>query len=329
LAQVLRRLPAPDHPDLIVGTETADDAAVWRRPDGRALVATADFFAPIVDDARTWGRIAAVNAASDVYAMGGRPLFGLNLVAWPRELLPLHLLGEVLAGGAEAARAGTWVVAGGHSVDGPEPMYGQSLVGELDGPPLTNAGARPGDRLVLTKPLGTGLLATAVKRLEPAAVAAGGILAAVYSAGVAEMIRLNDTAADAARAAGAHAATDVTGFGLLGHLLELVSASGVGAELDAPAVPLLPGVIDLAEQGFVAGGTERNVAHVGPRVTGATGSTLTVLADAQTSGGLLIAVPAPAAAGLVARLVDSGHRAAVIGEMVAAPTGFINVTGRL
>ena len=224
---MLRRLPRPDNADLLVGSDTSDDAAVWRRPDGRALVATADFFTPIVDDAFTWGRIAAANAVSDVYAMGGTPLFGLNLVAWPNGELSLDLLGDVMLGGADAAAEGGWVVAGGHTVDGPEPMYGMSMTGEVDPAHLlTNAGGRAGQVLVLTKPLGTGLLATAVKRSERDAVAAGGALHDVYEAGVREMGRLNDAAAAAARAAGATTATDVTGFGLLGHLHELASASG-------------------------------------------------------------------------------------------------------
>ena len=328
LAQVLGRLPVPEHPDLIVGSDTADDAAVWRRPDGPALVATADFFTPIVDDARTWGRIAAVNASSDVYAMGGTPLFALNLVAWPRDLLDLDLLAEVLAGGHDAAGAGGWLVVGGHSVDGPEPMYGQSVLGELVGPePLTNAGARPGDALVLTKPLGTGLVATAVKRMPTEAVVPGGELHEAYVAGVAEMTRSNGSASAAALEAGATAATDVTGFGLLGHLLGMVRASGVAAVVDGGAVPLLPGAAGLLEAGFVSGGTQRNVSHVAPHVDGGDDATRTLLADAQTSGGLLVAVSAGAATAMVDRLAATGHRAAVVGEITDGPAGRITVTG--
>jgi len=303
---------------------------VWRRPDGRALVATTDFFTPIVDDARTWGRIAAVNAASDVYAMGGSPLFALNLVAWPRDVLPLDLLAEVLAGGHDAATAGGWVVVGGHSVDGPEPMYGQSVVGELVGSePLTNAGARPGDALVLTKPLGTGLLATAVKRLPTAALAAGGDLHEAYVAGVAEMTRSNSAASAAALEAGASAATDVTGFGLLGHLLGMLEASRAAAVVDAGSVPLLPGAPDLLAAGYVAGGTQRNLEHVAPHVDGGAETTRTLLSDAQTSGGLLVAVAPASAAAMVDRLAGTGHTAAVVGEVTDGPAGRITISGRV
>ncbi len=263
---------------------------MWRRPDGRALVATADFFTPIVDDARTWGRIAAANAASDVYAMGGSPLFALNLVAWPRDTLPLDLLGEVLAGGAEVAAAGGWVVAGGHTVDGAEPMYGQAVIGEVDADRvLTNAGGRAGDALVLTKPLGTGLVATMVKHRAPADVAPGGASHDLYERAVAEMTRLNDVAARVALAAGTRCATDVTGFGLLGHLQRLAAASGVGARVELAAVPVLAGAWDLLDAGLVPGGTLRNLEHVRPWVTAAGADVgereLTLLADAQTSGG--------------------------------------------
>jgi selenide,water dikinase len=320
-------LPLPAHPDLLVGSETSDDAAVWRRPDGRALVATADFFTPIVDDPRTWGRIAAVNAAGDVYAMGGTPLFALNLVAWPRDVLSLDLLAEVLAGGADAAQAGGWVIAGGHSVDGPEPMYGQSVLGELIGDaPLTNRGGREGDALVLTKPIGTGLLATAVKRSSADAVAAGGPLAEAYAAGVAEMTRLNDVASRLALELAADAATDVTGFGLLGHLHELASASGLAATVDSGAVPLLPDARRLLADGYVPGGTVRNLEHVTPHLAGGDNDdTRVLLADAQTAGGLLVALPADRADSLTAQLVDSGHDAARIGELTAGRPGRITI----
>jgi selenide,water dikinase len=321
-------LPQTAHPDLLVGSETSDDAAVWRRPDGRALVATADFFTPIVDDARTWGRIAAVNAASDVYAMGGTPLFALNLVAWPRDVLPLELLAEVLAGGADAAAAGGWVIVGGHSVDGPEPMYGQSVVGELVADaPLTNGGGRAGDALVLSKPIGTGLLATAVKRSPAAAVSGGGPLADAYTAGVAEMTRLNDVASRLALELGADAATDVTGFGLLGHLHELASASGLAATVDVGAVPLLPDARRLLAERFVPGGTLRNVEHLTPHLDGGDEDTRVLLADAQTSGGLLVALPADRADELTARLTDTGHRAGRIGELGTGVPGRITLLG--
>ena len=335
-----------------MGTDTSDDAAVWRLDDSRLLVTSTDFFAPIVDDARTWGRIAAANAASDIYAMGAQPLFALNVAAWPREELPLDLLGEVLAGGADTAREGGWVVAGGHTIDGPEPIYGMAITG-LIGPAaetgasaetgragdgraaqqrpglLTNAGGRAGQALVLTKPLGTGLLATALKRSEPAAAAPGGELHTAYTAGVAEMCRLNAAAAAAAVAAGATAATDVTGFGLLGHLAELAAASGVGAAVEATAVPLLPDAVRLAASGFVPGGTQRNLDYLDGRLDGGDSLTRTVLGDPQTSGGLLFSCEPRQARSAVDRLRDNGHAAAVIGELVAGHPGTITVSGTI
>lgn len=323
----MRSLPTATHENLIVGTETGDDAAVWRLGQGRALISTADFFAPVVDDPHMWGRIAATNAASDVYAMGGTPRFGLNLVAWPHGELPLEILTEVLAGGAAAADAGGWAVVGGHTVDGPEPMYGQAVTGEADEDGLlTNAGAQAGQSLVLTKPLGTGLLATAVKRSEPEAVEPGGWLAEAYAAGVAEMTRLNNEAASAAHDAKATAATDITGFGLLGHLQKLVAASGTGAEIRYESVPLLPNAWELLDQGFAPGGTTRNLEHVRPWIRGSDDQrTLTMLADAQTSGGLLFCCSPPAADEATARLKAAGHDAAVIGEIIATDPGAVVV----
>ena len=341
----MRHLTPPSHPDLLVGNDTSDDAAVWRLGSGQLLVSSTDFFAPIVDDARTWGRIAAANAASDIYAMGASPLFALNLAAWPREVLPLDLLGEVLAGGADAAAEGGWVVAGGHTIDGPEPLYGMAVTGlstavgtatRASGIPaadrtglLTNAGGQAGQALVLSKPLGTGLLATALKRSDPEAIARGGALWGAYEAGVAEMSRLNDAAAAAATRAEATAATDVTGFGLLGHLAELSAASRVGAVVDAGAVPLLPDVVGLATGGFVPGGTGRNLDHLAERLDGADELTRTVLGDPQTSGGLLFSLDPRRADDAVRELRDSGHNAAVIGELTASSgsAGLISIRG--
>jgi selenide, water dikinase len=315
------------HPDLLVGMETGDDAAVWRRPDGRALVATVDFFAPIVDDAATWGRVSAANAASDVYAMGGTPLFALNVAAWPRDVLPLDLLGEVLLGAATMAAAGGWIVAGGHTVDGPEPMFGQVVIGELPeaAEPLTNVGAEVGDVLVLTKPLGTGLVATALKRGEPELAAAGGALHSAYTAAVASMTRLNDVAGRAARRAGAHACTDVTGFGLVGHLHKILLASDVGAAVDLAALPRLPGVDALIAAGAVPGGTGRNLEFVGDLLMGGSPDDRTLAADPQTSGGLLVCCPPDAVAVLLRELAAAGQPAAAIGEIVAAPAGTIRL----
>lgn len=323
LGSVLAGLSPPAHPDLLVGTETGDDALVWHRPDGTALVATCDFFMPIVDDARTWGRIAATNAASDVYAMGGRPLFALNLVGWPSEL-PLDLLGEVLGGGADAAADGGWVVAGGHTIDSPEPQYGQAVIGEVDPDHLlTNAGAAAGQALVLTKAIGTGVVATALKRSEDGAAEPGGPLHGAYAAAVASMCTLNARAAVAARDAGASSATDVTGFGLLGHLHKLALASGVTAEVDAAAVPVLDGVADLVAEGFVSGGTKRNRDWVDPHLDAGDldEATVTLLADAQTSGGLLFACDPAAAADAAAALRAEGHPAAVVGRLVEGDAG--------
>ncbi len=323
LAEVLGHLSLPRHPDLLVGTETGDDALVWRRPDGTALVATCDFFMPIVDDARTWGRIAATNAASDVYAMGGRPLFALNLVGWP-SALPLDLLAEVLAGGLDAAAEGGWIVAGGHTIDSPEPQYGQAVVGEVDPDRLmTNAGARAGQHLVLTKAIGTGVVATALKRGEDGSADPGGPLHASYRAAVDSMCTLNADAAAAAAAARSGGATDVTGFGLLGHLHKMGAASGVASVIDVGAVPVLAGVADLVGAGFVPGGTQRNLDWVRPHLDPGPydEATRALMADAQTSGGLLFACDPTAAVDAVASLRADGHPAAVVGEVVAGDPG--------
>jgi len=311
----------PASGDLLVGALEGDDAAVLRLDGDRALVLTTDFFTPIVDDPRDWGRIAAANAMSDVYAMGGRPLFAVNLAGWPGEGLPLEMLGAVLRGGAEVAAQAGCLVAGGHTIDDPVPKYGMAVVGMADPERLmTIDRAAPGDRLILTKPLGTGVIATAVKR---AAVPGDVLRAAVDS-----MTLLNAGASEAALEAGVLAATDVTGFGLLGHLHRMMAASGVAAEIDAGRVPLLPGAAELAAEGFVSGGTRANLARMSDDVTveGAVPPELIVLLhDAQTSGGLLLAA-APAAAGpLLDDLTGRGLPAAVIGQVVRGTPGRIAV----
>jgi selenide,water dikinase len=309
---VLRRLAPDPHPELLVGSATGDDAAVWRLDESRALVVTADFITPVVDDARTWGRVAATNAVSDVYAMGGRPLFALNLVAWNTDALSSDLLVEVLAGGLDVARADGFVVAGGHTVDDPEPKYGMAVVGEVDpAAMLTNAGLRPGDALVLTKPLGIGVVTTAIKQ--------GTCPPALEAAAIASMTRSNAAAAGAALAAGATGATDVTGFGLLGHLARMVRESGVDVTIAVADVPILDGAAALAGQGIVPGGTRRNLDYVEPVVQadGVDEVAALLLADAQTAGGLLFGASPPAAAAAVAALRDDGHDAAVIGAAVA------------
>ena len=320
-------MPVATDPRILVDASSRDDAAVFQVAPDRAIVATVDFFTPLVDDPYDFGRIAATNAFSDVYAMGATPLLALNLVDWPREGLPFELLGEVLRGGAEVAQAAGAFVLGGHSVDDPEPKYGMVAIGEVHPDRIVrNSGAQPGDVLVLTKPLGTGVLATALKRdlltetdLAPA---------------VAAMTTLNAGAARAMLAMGKslHAATDVTGFGLLGHLRTLLEASGAAAELTAAAVPLLPRAREAAERGAIPGGTTRNVEGVADAVSFAGGvdaTTRLLLADAQTSGGLLIAV-APdrndRADALVAALRREGTpAAAVIGRVVAGGAGRIAV----
>ena len=299
-----------------------DDAAVIRRDGETALVLTTDFFTPIVDDAYTFGRIAAANALSDVYAMGGRPLYCLNLVGWPREKLSLELLGEVLRGGAEVVRQAGASIVGGHSIDDPEPKYGLVVVGEVDPETMTtNAAARPGDWLVLTKPIGTGIIATALK-CEAAPEAA-------IASAVAVMTTLNEGAARAARAAGVRAATDVTGFGLLGHLRAMLAASGAGARLWVGAVPLLPEVRTLAAAGHVPGGSRRNLDSVsGFAIFDAAVTELDrlILADAQTSGGLLLAVGPEAGPSLLEGLRREGTPvAAVVGVVTGGQAGGIAV----
>lgn len=321
----MRRLGPSVHPDLLVGADTGDDAAVWRLSDERALVVTTDFITPVVDDARTWGRIAAANAVSDVYAMGGRPFLALNIVGWNSEELSSELLSDVLAGGQDAAAEGGWITVGGHTTDDPEPKYGLVALGDVDPERmLTNAGLRAGEALVLTKPLGAGVIATGVKAGEAEAAAADDA--------VASMVRLNADAADVARTAGARGATDVTGFGLLGHLHRMAVESGVAAELDVAAVPMLTGARDLAAAGFVPGGSRRNLEWVRPWLDTADVDDVTVslLADAQTSGGLVFGAAAEAADEAVAALRASGHDAAVIGRVgeVADPDGAGRITLR-
>ncbi len=313
---MLRHLPRAEDPRILVDQATRDDAAVYRLDAERALVATVDFFTPVVDDAATWGRIAAANALSDLYAMGATPRFGLSLVGWPRTGVPMELLGEALAGlGEVAAQAGCPVV-GGHSVDALEPHLGMVAIGEAHPDRLlTNRGARPGDALILTKPLGTGILTTALKR---GLVVEDRLVEAIQS-----MLTLNLGAMRAALAHGVRAATDVTGYGLLGHLRNLVQGSGVGARIGADQVPIFPGVRELARAGAVPGGTERNLADLGGDVTWAPEVDpldRLLLVDAQTSGGLLLAVPPAQEAALLTALAREATPArARIGEVTAEP----------
>jgi selenide, water dikinase len=319
----LEDVPAmgPATGDLLIGAAEGDDAAVLRLDDERALVLTTDFFTPIVDDPGDWGRIAAANALSDVYAMGGRPLFAVNLAAWPADGLDLAILGQVLRGGAEVAAEAGCYVAGGHTIDDPVPKYGLAVTGLADPAALmTIDRAAPGDQLILTKAIGTGVVATALKRQKAPP--------AVVKAAVASMTLLNASASRAALRAGVRAATDVTGFGLLGHLHRMLAASKAAARLDASAVPLLPGAAELAADGFVSGGTRANTermrgfAAVDPAVPP---ELAVLLHDAQTSGGLLLAAPPGAASALLGELREQGLPAALIGDVVAGESGHVDV----
>jgi len=273
--------------DLLIGLDHGDDAAVLRISGNRAIVATADFFGPVVDDAYTFGRIAATNALSDVYAVGGEPLVALNLLGWPRGTLPVELAGEVLRGGLDAARGAGCLVAGGHSIDDPEPKYGMAVTGLADPDALLriDAGA-PGLPLSLTKPIGSGVLNSRHKATGE-----------IFEQAIAVMTTLNADASRAALAGGLRCATDITGFGLLGHLFKLARASGVSAVLDHSAVPLIEGARDALRAGYVPGGTKRNLDWVMPHADfgNLTQEDLLLLADAQTSGGLLVAGEIPGA----------------------------------
>jgi len=294
LEDIVRGLTGATSPDLLVGLDDGDDAAVMRIDDHTAVVHTADFFTPVVDDAYDWGRIAAANALSDVYAMGGRPMVAVNLVGWPRQVLPTELLREVLRGGLDIARAANCAVGGGHSIDSPEPLYGMAVTGIVDPDRLLrNDAATAGTPISLSKPLGVGMLNNRHRSTGE-----------IFAQAVESMVALNAQAASDALAAGMVAATDVTGFGLLGHLFKMCRASGVGAVIDSAAVPYLDGAREALRDGFISGGTRRNLAWVQDCLrSDVTDDELLLLADAQTSGGLLIAGEIPGAV--------------VIGEFVA------------
>jgi selenide,water dikinase len=315
-------LPArPVNPDVLVGLETGDDAAVYRlRPD-LALVVTTDFFTPVVDDAYTFGAIAAANALSDIYAMGAQPLLAVNLVAFPIKELPATVLADILRGGSDKVREAGIDILGGHSIDDHEPKYGLAVTGTVHPERIIrNRGGRPGDVLILTKPLGTGIITTAIKH--------GVAPEHAVSAAVESMLRLNATAATAMSEVGVDAATDVTGFGLLGHLHYLALASGLAAHVESDMVPLLPDAERLADAGEVPGGTRNNERFLATRVQWrdrVAAPRRTVLSDAQTSGGLLIAVPPSRADQLVAALGRRAAGGAVIGELVQGEPGQIEV----
>lgn len=320
---MLRHLPKPSDPNLLLGIGTGDDAAVYRLSDETALVLTVDIFTPVVDDPYEYGLIAAANAFSDIYAKGGRPLLALNIAAFPRRL-PLDILAEMLRGGADKASEAGVLIVGGHSIDDPEPKYGLAVVGLVHPARfVSNAGARPGDALYLTKPLGLGVITTGIKQEKtPVAVA---------EEAVRVMSALNRSASEAMLEAGARACTDVTGFGLLGHLYEMVEASGAGARINAAAVPILDGARELAGQGAVAGGTARNLEWLEGKVRwgeGVDGITRILLADAQTSGGLLIASAPERAGALEDALRSHGvETVARIGQITRPGEAPIEVAG--
>lgn len=314
----MRDLPVEPDPNLLVGPETADDAGVYRLTEDLALIQTVDFFTPIVNDPHDFGRIAAANSLSDVYSMGGRPLTALNIVCFPVKDMEKGILRSILRGGLDTIHQAGAVLAGGHSVEDPELKYGLSVTGVVHPERIiTNSGARPGDRLVLTKPLGTGILATALK--------AGMLDEGSTRLIVDLMAALNKEAARAMTEVGVNAATDITGFGLMGHAIEMAQASKVGMRLHAESIPVIPGAADFASIGLVPEGTHKNrqfcscfvdiVAGVDPLI-------VDIIADAQTSGGLLISVPEERCDLLVERLVERGTAAhSVVGEVLAEPAG--------
>ena len=308
---MLRRLPTITDPNLLVGISTGDDAAVYKMRDDMAIVSTVDFFPPIVDDPFKFGEIAATNALSDVYAMGGKPIIALNIVGFPVNL-PHEILGEILSGGAAKAKEAGVLIVGGHTVDDAEPKYGMSVTGVVNpGEQVTNAGAQPGDTLVLTKPIGTGIITTAGKQER--------VSAETLDRAVAIMSELNRSASEAMMSVGVNACVDITGFGLLGHLRLIAEGSGVSARISVSSVPVIDGVAELLAMGIAPGGTHRNLESLDGVVNwhdGITEQTQILLADAQTSGGLLMAVNPDKLSDLLAALESAGVQTrAVIGEI--------------
>jgi selenide,water dikinase len=309
---VLDKLPPVSDPRLLVSTDAADDAGVYLLSDGTALIFTVDFFTPVVDDPKDFGRIAAANALSDVYAMGGRPLLGVNIICFPEDELPLEVMTQILLGGDEKMREAGAIIVGGHSVSDRELKYGLAVIGIVRPDcVVTNAGARPGEALVLTKPIGTGVLATALKNER--------LSAERLSLATDVMSSLNQAGSEAMVEAGASAATDVTGFGLLGHAVEMADASGVTIEIEAGHVPLLDGALEAAESGFTPGGLLTNQEYFRRFVrvsADAESTTLDLLWDPQTSGGLLIAIPELRLAAFSDALARRGGRSWVVGRTV-------------
>ena len=309
---MLRQLPAIDDPNLLVGISTGDDAAVYKMSDEMAIISTVDFFPPIVDDPFKFGEIAATNALSDVYAMGGKPVIALNIVGFPVDL-PHDILGEILSGGASKAQEAGVLIVGGHTVDDAEPKYGMSVTGVVNpGDQVTNAGAQPGDILVLTKPIGTGIITTAGKQER--------VSEEVLNSAVDVMSELNRKASEAMMHVGVNSCVDITGFGLLGHLRLITAGSGVSAEVRVSDVPVIEGVQELLNMGIAPGGTHRNLESLDGVVdwhSDISAETQILLADAQTSGGLLMSVAPDKLDDLLAALGQAGViTRAVIGKIV-------------
>jgi len=315
-------LPLVSHPNLIVGLEQADDAGVYKLTEELAIIQTIDFFTPIVDDPRTFGQIAVANALSDVYAMGGKPLTAMNVVCFPIKTMDISVLREILIGGLEKMREAEVVLVGGHSVEDQELKYGLSVTGIIHpGRVVTKSGARPGDKLILTKPLGTGIINTALK---------GGLAAKeTVDRVVRYMAALNSTASELMQEVGVHACTDITGFGLLGHAGEMAENSAVGMKIYSASVPVFARTVEFATMGLIPGGTHRNKQFRSKTVEFAGGLPdylEDILFDPQTSGGLLISLGAAQAESLLARLHQAGTaEASVVGEVVDHPKGKIIV----
>ncbi len=322
LSQVLRSIPAPvPNPNLLVGLDTSDDAGVYKLNDELALVQTVDFFTPIVDDPYSFGQVAAANAISDIYAMGGKPLTVLNIVAFPIKTLDKQVLADILRGAADKVQEAGATLVGGHSIDDNEPKFGLAVTGLIHPDRVrTNAGSKPGDKLILTKPIGVGILTTSIKKDQLSEEEVNRVTTV--------MSTLNKTAAEVMDGFEVHACTDVTGFGLLGHASEVAKGSGVGVRIGAEQVPFLPRVRELAEAGFVPGGTKNNFAHLEGSVTFDASIDQIgqwMLCDAVTSGGLLISAAAEDADQLLAKLIEAGVEAAVIGETTDEHPGHIMV----
>jgi len=312
-------------PNVLVGLETSDDAAVYRLSEDLAIVSTADFLTPIVDDPKTFGAIAAANALSDIYAMGARPLFALNLVSFPTRRLPIEVLQQILAGAAEVANEAGISIVGGHSIDDTEPKFGWAVTGRVNpGRIVTNKGAKIGDSLILTKPIGGGIIATAAKR--------GAASDSDVTRSIEVMLELNRAASEVMSASPTNACTDVSGFGLVGHLLEMTTASGVNVELWSNEVPVLSGALEWSTAGLVPGGTKDNLEHVRPLVRWDKDLSMAekhLLCDAQTSGGLLMSLPQSSAGALISALQNAGATAATeIGRILDTGEGEIRVVRR-